>query len=478
MGTKALFSRIDTAANFTSANPVLSLGETGYEQDTERLKVGDGVTAWNALDYKFEGASAHSELILDDGTNPHGTTKADVGLGNVDNTSDADKPVSTAQQAALDLKYDASNPANYIDAAGAPVQPADIADFETTAELNARDAANRDRANHTGTQTASTISDFDIEVSNNPDVALNTTKVSFPEAPNDGALYARQSLGWTPFTPGVDGFAVFSIWAEENAVLSDNTYEWAFGNGGNTPNNGGVAAPVACELFAISLYSTTAGTSTVVSVENNGINVAQHMPMTGNNIFTVLPVPVAFQQGDRVNFRTLVAGGAANAVVTAHFRRLAQVQAVNPYLFWTSTTPTSTALPAVNQPLNPPTPTATIFAPNGEIVDNNNGTFTLQGGPNGSGYKAIGVIRGSNFDNANVFYGTRFKDTALNAFGNQSVVYSNASLNLFSHQPFSSAMIEVAANTTLTVGLYLDFIVGGSAEYTPSRSFMSLEKLR
>ena len=35
------------------------------------------------------------------GTNPHGTTKADVGLGNVDNTSDADKPVSTAQQTAI-----------------------------------------------------------------------------------------------------------------------------------------------------------------------------------------------------------------------------------------------------------------------------------------------------------------------------------------------------------------------------------------
>ncbi|MDQ3540785.1 MAG: hypothetical protein M3440_08870 [Chloroflexota bacterium] len=36
--------------------------------------------------------------------NPHGTTKALVGLGNVDNTSDAAKPVSTAQQTALNLK--------------------------------------------------------------------------------------------------------------------------------------------------------------------------------------------------------------------------------------------------------------------------------------------------------------------------------------------------------------------------------------
>ena len=38
--------------------------------------------------------------------NPHNVTAAQVGLDKVDNTADADKPVSTAQQAALDLKQD------------------------------------------------------------------------------------------------------------------------------------------------------------------------------------------------------------------------------------------------------------------------------------------------------------------------------------------------------------------------------------
>lgn len=38
--------------------------------------------------------------------NPHSVTATDVGLGNVDNTSDLDKPVSTIQQAALDAKQD------------------------------------------------------------------------------------------------------------------------------------------------------------------------------------------------------------------------------------------------------------------------------------------------------------------------------------------------------------------------------------
>jgi hypothetical protein len=36
--------------------------------------------------------------------NPHGVTKAQINLGNVDNTSDANKPVSTATQTALNLK--------------------------------------------------------------------------------------------------------------------------------------------------------------------------------------------------------------------------------------------------------------------------------------------------------------------------------------------------------------------------------------
>lgn len=54
MATKVVFSRVDTAANFTAANPVLALGESGWEQDTARIKVGDGVTAWNSLPYRFE----------------------------------------------------------------------------------------------------------------------------------------------------------------------------------------------------------------------------------------------------------------------------------------------------------------------------------------------------------------------------------------------------------------------------------------
>lgn len=43
--------RRDTAANWTSINPVLSLAEPGLETDTRLVKYGDGSTAWNSLAY-------------------------------------------------------------------------------------------------------------------------------------------------------------------------------------------------------------------------------------------------------------------------------------------------------------------------------------------------------------------------------------------------------------------------------------------
>ena len=43
--------RRDTSTNWSNANPVLAEGELGLETDTNRLKAGDGTTAWNSLSY-------------------------------------------------------------------------------------------------------------------------------------------------------------------------------------------------------------------------------------------------------------------------------------------------------------------------------------------------------------------------------------------------------------------------------------------
>lgn len=63
--------RRDQAAIWVSENPILFDGESGHESDTGREKMGDGVTAWNDLPYKFgvdsvAGKTGEVELVVGD----------------------------------------------------------------------------------------------------------------------------------------------------------------------------------------------------------------------------------------------------------------------------------------------------------------------------------------------------------------------------------------------------------------------------
>ena len=65
-----ILMRNDTAANWTSVNPVLSKGEIGIEIDTNKFKIGDGVKTWSQLAYagSVVSASATNGHITVDGS--------------------------------------------------------------------------------------------------------------------------------------------------------------------------------------------------------------------------------------------------------------------------------------------------------------------------------------------------------------------------------------------------------------------------
>jgi len=82
---KRLQLRHDTAARWTSVGNslVLLAGEFAYETDTGKLKIGDGVTVWNALPYF--GGSTTTGSVFDGGTptSTYGTIPALIDCGGV-----------------------------------------------------------------------------------------------------------------------------------------------------------------------------------------------------------------------------------------------------------------------------------------------------------------------------------------------------------------------------------------------------------
>ena len=96
------------------SNSILDGGDTGNY-------IGGDLT-----EYVFDGGITDNDLVevitlksdltdhINDTNNPHSVTAAQLNLDNVDNTSDADKPISTATQNALDTKPSSSDFDNIV----------------------------------------------------------------------------------------------------------------------------------------------------------------------------------------------------------------------------------------------------------------------------------------------------------------------------------------------------------------------------
>jgi hypothetical protein len=201
--------RRGTFSQWDTSDPILNIGEIGYESDTNKFKIGDGVNHWNDLPYFIDeetlGTSldgyipdsllgvangvaqlnSSGKLVSDQipnideisqdlvntaliaGTGLDKTyddnagtitldidstvatktyadgavstavaalTKSSVGLANVDNTSDANKPVSTATQTALDLKAPLANPTFTGTVSGVTKSHVGLGDVDNTSD--------------------------------------------------------------------------------------------------------------------------------------------------------------------------------------------------------------------------------------------------------------------------------------------------------------------------------------------------------
>jgi hypothetical protein len=146
--------RRGTAAEWTASEPqpggeVLKLGEPGYEKDTGKLKIGDGITPWNSLSYINGGASVNIEdiqdlmgdsgflvggtgisLVYDD--NDDKLTISTTGLQPVGNYSVVGHEHLISDISGLQLSLDTKQPSGDYSVVGHIHSASDISDFTTS----------------------------------------------------------------------------------------------------------------------------------------------------------------------------------------------------------------------------------------------------------------------------------------------------------------------------------------------------------
>lgn len=82
--------------------------QAGLMSSSDKTKL-DGLKDQAGITSDIDAVQTNLETHINNKSNPHEVNKAQVGLDNVDNTSDANKPISTATQNALNSKFNASD---------------------------------------------------------------------------------------------------------------------------------------------------------------------------------------------------------------------------------------------------------------------------------------------------------------------------------------------------------------------------------
>jgi len=275
----ALTAHVSDATNPHSVTATqVGLGNVDNTSDATKPVSGPTQTALNS-----KANSSDLSNHINDLTNPHSVTAAQVGLGNVNNTSDINKPVSTATQTALNLK----------------------ADQLTTYTKTEVDAAIGDGGG--GDLTADVTSDVNVGSISTADVVTSGTTLQefveqllkqtyFPTFVNPSAsLTDNLASSVEAGTTGINLSAGFNAGAI-NGALTDNIWD----PGLKQANRAGAANSY--EFSGTSIITTTQGGSTlsqpavVITDGANTFNVSidyaegpQPLDSVGSNYLSPLP---------------------------------------------------------------------------------------------------------------------------------------------------------------------------------------------
>ena len=311
MATKIQVRR-GNAATWTSVNPILSAGEIGYESDTGKMKIGNGVAAWTARPYVIDATAyalaAHTHAYADLTGKPTLGTAAAQNTTAFATAAQGTKADTAVQPAALAAYSPTAHNHDAVYAALVHTHAwGDITDKPATFAPSAH------------TQAASTITDFDTEVSNNTDVAANTA--ARHTHANAAVLNATTASFTTADETKLDGIAAgaeVNVQSDWNAVSGDafiaNKPTLGTAAAQNTTAFAtaaqGTKADTAVQPAAIANFETTTQLNTR---DTNNRARANHTGTQSADTLTDGTTNKAFLATERTKLSGIATGATANA---------------------------------------------------------------------------------------------------------------------------------------------------------------------
>ncbi len=229
-----------------------------------------------------------------------GLTKADLGLGNVDNTADANKPVSGPQQAALDEKAPLASPAF----TGVPT--ADTAPLGTNSNQLATMAALAEAIANliaSAPGTLDTLKELADALGDDPNFAATMTQALAQKQPLAAFLTNLVALGRAadklPYCTGTDTVGLADFTAFARTLLDDPDAATALATLGaiaaSTKGAANGVAPLNSAARLDPIYrakkrATVAPVGTVLTLDLSALDDA-YIPLTGNVTSTVVTNP-------------------------------------------------------------------------------------------------------------------------------------------------------------------------------------------
>jgi len=149
---------------------------------------------------------------------------------------------------------------------------------------------------------------------------------------SEGIIFPDGNIQTTAYT-GVGGGGgagasytyMIPIWAEENSTLGNSTYEWAFGNGANTPNDGGIMVYVpageTCRVVAMSYVNQNNASTVDINLVVNGTPQGASARVQATSARTAINtgINLSISNGDIINFFTSSASNTSGPCTVTAF---------------------------------------------------------------------------------------------------------------------------------------------------------------